>query len=206
RRRGSFDTAPDHGRNIASHLLRSRSYARNGLSIPAFRNAGIADREDLWIIRNGEILEHLDAPGSVSGNIEPGRRWGCRNTRRPQDATRGYPFAHHDTVGVAVRNSLARPDLHSEPLQGLLGGSRHLLGKAGQESGPGLDQNNPSVGRIDMAKIVNQGGLRELGDGASEFHARRAGADDHKIEQSTALARLLRNLRCLEGGEHNMAN
>src|SRR5262249_46971553 len=64
-------------------------------------------------------------------------------------------------------------------------------GKPG--SGPGLDQNNPSVGRIDMAKIVNQGGLRELGDGAGEFHAGRAGADDHKIEQSTALARLLRN-------------
>src|SRR6516225_8818912 len=178
RRRGSFYTAPDHARNIASHLLRSRSDARNGLSIPAFRNAGIADREDLWITRNGEILEHLDAPGTVSSNVEPGRRRGCRNTCRPQNAARSYPFAHHDTVGVAVRNSLARPDLHSELLQGLLGGSRYLLGKAGQDSGSGLDQNNPSVRRIDMAKIVNQRGLRELGDGAGEFHARRAGADD----------------------------
>src|SRR5215472_2718959 len=103
RRRGSFDTAPDHGRNIASHLLRSRSDARNGLSIQAFGNAGIANCEDLWIPRNGEILEDLDTPGSVCGNVEPGRCRGCRNTRRPQYAARGYPFAHHDTVSVAVR-------------------------------------------------------------------------------------------------------
>src|SRR5262249_40086598 len=131
RRRGSFDTAPDHGRNIASHLLRSRSDARNGLSIPAFRNAGIADREDLWITRSGELAAPPAPPAPLSGTVKQVRRRESRTPPPPQDAARGYPFAHHDTVGVAVRNSLARPDLHSEPLQGLLGGSRHLLGKAG---------------------------------------------------------------------------
>jgi hypothetical protein len=180
-------------------LLRSRSNARNGLSVPTFRKAGIADSEDLWEPWNREILKHLDAPRTVGGNVEPSRSRGCGNTRRPQDAARGYPIPDHDTIGIAARDGLARPDLYSEPLQGLVGGSGQSLGKAGQNSGPRLDQNDPRVRGLDTAKIMNQRGLGELGNGTGEFHTCRATANYHEIEKSTALARLVANLRCLEG-------
>src|SRR5262249_5054980 len=71
---------------------------------------------------------------------------------------------------------------------------------------PGLDQDDPRFRRIDPAKIVDQGCLCQLSNGAGKFNAGRARTDQHEIQQTTALALLRRDLGSLEGDEHTLAN
>ena len=71
--------------------------------------------------------------------------------------------------------------------------------EARQQTRSGLDQHHAGFARVDVAKFVRQSHVCELGDGAREFDARRAAADDDEGEQRAATRRIGLALGALEG-------
>ncbi len=71
--------------------------------------------------------------------------------------------------------------------------------KGRQDAWTGLDQQDLGHGCADGPEVAAERAPRQLGDGAGELHAGRAGADHHEGEQPLALDRVLFQLRRLEG-------
>ncbi len=76
-----------------------------------------------------------------------------------------------------------------------------VLGEGRQDARRGLHQDHPGRRRVDAAELVFHAEARQLGDGAGEFHPGRTAADDQEGEQAAPLARVVRRLGPLEGGE-----
>ena len=97
----------------------------------------------------------------------------------------------------------ASPSITSTPrlFQRALRIGREIVGKARQHARACLDQHDARLARIDMAEVARQRVLCEIGDGAGEFDAGRAGADDDEGEQRRAPLRIGLALGALEGDE-----
>ena len=91
-----------------------------------------------------------------------------------------------DAVGGAFRDRLPKHDLDAELLQRTLRVGRQVFGKARQHARTGLDQHDARLVRVDVAEVRRQRVARQLGDGAGEFDAGRAGADDDEGQQRRA--------------------
>src|SRR6516162_4737660 len=104
-----------------------------------------------------------------------------------------------DTTGVTGGDRLARRYLDAEPLERPAGGGRRLLRETRKNSRSSFNQHDPRAGRVDVAKIMDQGSPRKL-------HTRRPGTDQHEIEQPAAFIRIVANFRGLESAEDLLAN
>src|SRR5215468_2852296 len=91
-----------------------------------------------------------------------------------------------DTIGVTGGDRLARRYLDAEPLERPAGGGRRLLRETRKNSRSSFNQHDPRAGRVDVAKIMDQGSLRELRDRPRKLHTRRPGTNQHEIEQPAA--------------------
>src|SRR6516162_4378147 len=111
-----------------------------------------------------------------------------------------------DTIGVTGGDRLARRYLDAEPLERPAGGRRRLLRETRKNSRSSFNQHDPRAGRVDVAKIMDQGSPRELRDRPRKLHTGRPGTDQHKIEQPAAFIRTVANFRGLESAEDLLAN
>ena len=92
-------------------------------------------------------------------------------------------------------------DLDAEAFQRALRIGREIVGKARQHARAGLDQHDARLVGVDVAEVGRQRVARQFGDGAGEFDAGRAGADDDEGQQRGAPLRIGLALGALEGDE-----
>ena len=88
----------------------------------------------------------------------------------------------------AVHSVTGCPSITSTPMlfQRALRIGREVVGKARQHARAGLDQHDARLVGVDVAEVRRQRVLRQLGDGAGELDAGRAGADDDEGQQRRA--------------------
>jgi hypothetical protein len=68
------------------------------------------------------------------------------------------------------------------------GAVAELLPERRQDLRSGVEQDDPRLGRVDVAEVAAQGAVRELGDLARPSPRRWAGADDDEGEQRSRSA------------------
>ena len=94
--------------------------------------------------------------------------------------------AVHDALGGAFGDRLAQHDLDADTFQRALRIGREIVGEACQHARAGLDQHHACLVGVDVAEVRRQRVARQFGDGAGEFDAGRAGADDDEGQQRRA--------------------
>ena len=109
--------------------------------------------------------------------------------------------AIHDAVGRAFGDGLSQYHFDADAFERALRIGREIVGKAREYAGAGLDQNDTGLVGVDVAEVGRQRVLRELGDGAREFDAGRAGADNHEGQQRRASQRIGLALGAFEGDQ-----
>src|SRR5262249_867670 len=166
-----------------------------------------ADRKYLEVPRNREIFAHQHASRAVGGGVQPLRDGGCRHPGRPEDGRRcDPPTARPDTVRITGGGPPAPRYLTAQRFRSAGGGGRRSLRESRENLRSSFNQDDPSARRIDVAKIMDQGNLRELRNGSGKLHTRRSGTNQDEVEQPAAFIRIVANFRGLESREDPLAN
>ena len=146
----------------------------------------------------------------------PARSWSAPSQRaaaRRHDA--GGPddgggcqtlVADGNAVSVALGNRRAEPHLDTQPLERAARRFAQRLRKGRQQPRARLDQHDARVAGIDVAEVVTQRHMRQLGDGARHLHAGRAAADHHEGEEALPLFGRRRRFGVLEGRQDAAAD
>jgi len=198
---GALRPAAQHGGDEGTLLLGGRRHARHGLAVLPRDKGGIADDEDLGMVRQGQVRIDLDPSGAILLGAQP---FGRRGSRHPGGPDHAFGFdalepVDDDAPGAAIGDPGAKAHLDPELLQGALGRGGERGRKCGEEALPRLDQHDPGLAGVDVAEIPGQCRLCQLGDGTGELHTGRTAA--HHDESELALAQHIRGgvLRLLEG-------
>src|SRR4029077_14117779 len=122
-RRGcAAEPGPDDVGDVGPLLLGGWRDAGNLLPIWTEDNRCVADRENLRMVRDGQVGFSFEPSNPVRRSVEPlggGRRL---NAGGPKDCRcRQSLAAEDDPVGVAFRNWLPKHDLDAQLLQRILG-------------------------------------------------------------------------------------
>jgi len=106
-----------------------------------------------------------------------------------------------DTTRVDAVDHHAEVDLDAHPLEVLRGAASQRLGERAEERWGSVEQDDPGLARVDVAKVSMQRAVRELSDLPGEFDASRAGAHDHERQPDAPHGRIGRALCHLECAE-----
>ena len=149
--------------------------------------------------RDGEVRVDEHPPRAVELHTERASQRRGLHPRGPDDRVRGDDLvADGHRVRGDGRHRLAETDVHAEPLQVLQCVPGEPVGKGGEELGAGLDQDDPRVSRVDVAKITRQREAGDLGDRARHLDPGRSAADDDEGHQRFAPGRIWLALRLFE--------
>ena len=103
-----------------------------------------------------------------------------------------------EALSVDMADGGAGKYFHAEFLQLAACLQRQHFREGGQHPWSGFNQPHLGVGRVDMAELVLQCVAGDLGQGAGQFHAGRAAADDGEAQPCRALDRIGFGLGTLE--------
>src|SRR5579872_1092516 len=202
RRRFAAQARLDRCRDVTALLLGRRRNAGHGFSVRARNADGIANREDVGMARHGQIRQDLQSAGAVGGRAQPFGGARGAHAGGPDQGPRLQPLAViDDAVGRTLGHGLVQNDLDADFFQRRLGVGRKIVGKARQYARSRLDQDDPRLLGVDIAEVGRERVLCKLGDGAGEFDAGRAGADDHKGQERRAPLRVFLLFGALEGNQ-----
>ena len=156
----------------------------------------VADDEDLGVPGQGEVGQHLHPAGSVQpgpgllGQLGP--EAAARDARGPDLAggLDGMPSGRvlvGDAVLVHLDDHRPEGDVDADLRQPAGRLLAQVPPERGQDLRRGVEQQDPRARRVDVAKVVSQGAVRELGDLPGHLDPGCARADDDEGEQPVDL-------------------
>src|ERR1700723_2624744 len=98
------------------------------------------------------------------------------------------------------------PDFHAQLLQFALRNSRQAFGKTRQQPRARLYKDDARTGWIKGPEVLIQAKSGQFRDGAGEFYARWAAANNQEGQQRRLLRLINALLGSFEGGQHSPAN
>ena len=160
---------------------------------------------------DGQVLLDVDAPGAVdlgAGLVgdhlaeRGGGDSGGPDLGHGLDATdRAVLVLDLDAGAVDLGDHGAELDLDAALLEAGAGLAAEAVTEGGQHLRRSVEQDDAGVPRVDVAELVRERLVRQLGDLAGHLDTRRARADDDEGEQPLAVLGVGRRLGELEGTE-----
>ena len=144
----------------------------------------VAENKYFPVPGNAEIGLDEHAASAVDGHTQLSAEWRSGHTRCPQHH-RGWNLfvAHPNRAGLNARDHVRSADLDSQASQLVFGFAGELFGICSQNTGSALDEQDAALPRIDTAKLVVHGVVRDFSQGSCKFDAGGASSDHHKLQQ-----------------------
>jgi hypothetical protein len=161
----------DHTGNVAPLLLCHRRHARQRPTVRPDEVGYVADREDHCVPRNRAVRFDLDCPVPARSEPKPLRRRRRRYAGAPKYVCASETLAPRDhTVRIHLIHLHAGANLNAQPLQLPPRVTNQPVREARQQVGPALEQDHPSLRRMDVAELTRQGDGGQFPDRPGQLH------------------------------------
>jgi hypothetical protein len=194
RKSAAGEAGLDEFAGVAAALDGDLSDSGERIALRVERNGQIAEDEDFGVIGDGEIGIDLEAAGAIGFGIEAlgdfaGEGSGG-DTTGPEDCASGdgagsFAVFVADAIGTNVGDEGFEHDFDAEVFHKFFGFGGEIFGIGGENARAAFHENDAGFLRTDAAEIVFQSVVSDFGDGAGEFEAGGAGADDDEGEPGT---------------------
>jgi len=199
-------TRPQHTRDVLPALLCRRRQTRHRLTIPAQRQRGVTYTIDVAMPRHAQVRFDLEPSGIVRRHAQPARRGRGHHTSCPQHCARSDASAiDGDTARVDDLDAAVEQHFDPQLLQCELSPARERGIERGQDAFTGLHQHDTGAGWVKATEVFLHAMPCHLRNGARQFDAGGASADDQEIEQFTTFAGVFCGLGPFEGAKHTAA-
>ena len=130
-----------------------------------------------------QIVVHDQLVAARDGQAQLGQETGCLHAGGPDAEPGGNDLVAIQQQAVGQRRLHLAVDqhAHAQVFQALLGGLGDLLGEAGQDARPGLDQHDAELGGPPQ-RAIGFGAFGQLHQLGRQLHAGGAGADDGHLQ------------------------
>jgi len=147
---------------------------------PAVDDRDVTDGEDPVLPGDPQVGAGADPAAARLRQAPAADRVRCRHASRPHRDVAGQnaPVGEHDLAGGDLGDGGAEPDLDAARGQLTPGVLAQRRVERRQQRGRAVDQRDVHTGRVDLGEERGEGHIAQVGEGAGQFHAGRAAADD----------------------------